>query len=217
MDLGIRGKKAIINGGSAGMGKGSAIALAREGVDLVISSRGKDRLENTCEEIRKETGVKVIGVATDHSTDEGREKIINACPDPDILVGTCTPPMTTPDYEKISPDDWRQTLEVSLLSPISFMKELVFPVSIAFFIIRILSAVGFLNPSCKSLSFVKSESESHSQPKIPTSRDLNAFWKDSSKDLPIAIDSPTDFIAVLNVLDEPLNFSKANLGTFVTT
>ena len=46
MDLGIRGKKAIINGGSAGMGKGSAIALAREGVDLVISSRGKDRLEN---------------------------------------------------------------------------------------------------------------------------------------------------------------------------
>ena len=88
MDLGIRGKKAIINGGSAGMGKGSAIALAREGVDLVISSRGKDRLENTCEEIRKETGVKVIGVATDHSTDEGREKIINACPDPDILIRT---------------------------------------------------------------------------------------------------------------------------------
>ena len=125
MDLGIRGKKAIINGGSAGMGKGSAIALAREGVDLVISSRGKDRLENTCEEIRKETGVKVIGVATDHSTDEGREKIINACPDPDILVGTCTPPMTTPDYEKISPDDWRKTLEVSLLSPVSFMKELI--------------------------------------------------------------------------------------------
>ena len=49
MDLGIRGKKAIINGGSAGMGKGSAIALAREGVDLVVSSRGEERLEKTCE------------------------------------------------------------------------------------------------------------------------------------------------------------------------
>ena len=74
MDLGIKGKKAIINGGSAGMGKGSAIALAREGVDLVISSRGEERLENTCEEIRKETGVNVVAVATDHSTDEGRRK-----------------------------------------------------------------------------------------------------------------------------------------------
>ena len=125
MDLGIKGKKAIINGGSAGMGKGSAIALAREGVDLVISSRGKERLENTCEEIRRETGVNVVAVATDHSTDEGREKIIKACPNPDILVGTCTPPMHTPDYESISPDDWRQTLEVSLLSPVSFMKELI--------------------------------------------------------------------------------------------
>ena len=110
MDLGIKGKKAIINGGSAGMGKGSAIALAREGVDLVISSRGEERLENTCEEIRKETGVNVVAVATDHSTDEGREKIIKACPDPDILVGTSSPPMHTPDYESISPDDWRETL-----------------------------------------------------------------------------------------------------------
>ena len=125
MDLGIRGKKAIINGGSAGMGKGSALALAREGVDLFISSRGEERLQATCEEIKKETGVKVIAIATDHSTDEGRKKIISACPNPDILVGTCTPPMQTPNYESISQDDWRKTLEVSLLSPVAFMKELI--------------------------------------------------------------------------------------------
>ena len=43
MDLGIKGKKAIINGGSAGMGKGSALALAKEGVDLFISARGELR------------------------------------------------------------------------------------------------------------------------------------------------------------------------------
>ena len=125
MDLGIRGKKAVINGGSAGMGKGSAIALAREGVNLIISSRGKERLENTCEEIKKETGVKVTPIVADHSTDEGRKKIITACPDPDIFVGTCTPPKPTPDYESISPDDWRQALEVSLLSPVAFMKEFI--------------------------------------------------------------------------------------------
>ncbi|MDA9623491.1 SDR family NAD(P)-dependent oxidoreductase [Rhodobiaceae bacterium] len=125
MDLGISGKTAIVNGGSAGMGKGSALALAREGVNLFISSRGEERLKDTCEEIRKETGVKVTAIATDHSTDEGREKIISSCPSPDILVGTCTPPMHTPNFETVSPDDWRKTLEVSLLSPVAFMKELI--------------------------------------------------------------------------------------------
>ena len=53
MDLGIKGKKAIINGGSAGMGKGSALALAKEGVGLFISARGEKRLLETCEEIEK--------------------------------------------------------------------------------------------------------------------------------------------------------------------
>ena len=91
MDLGIKGRKAIINGGSAGMGKGSAFALAKEGVDLFISARGEDRLLKTCEEIKKATNVKVEPIVADHSTDEGREKIISACPNPDILVGTCTP------------------------------------------------------------------------------------------------------------------------------
>ena len=55
MDLGIKGKKAIINGGSAGMGKGSALALAKEGVDLFISARREKRLLETCEEIEQNT------------------------------------------------------------------------------------------------------------------------------------------------------------------
>ena len=101
MDLGIKGKKAIINGGSAGMGKGSALALAKEGVDLYISARGEKRLEETCEEIVKTTGVSVKPIIADHSSDEGRERILAACPDPDILVGTCTPPPFTYSYEKV--------------------------------------------------------------------------------------------------------------------
>ena len=56
MDLGITGRKALVNGGSAGLGKGSAKALAAEGVDLYITARGKDRLEATAEEIRRDTG-----------------------------------------------------------------------------------------------------------------------------------------------------------------
>ena len=102
MDLGIKGKKAIINGGSAGMGKGSALALAKEGVDLFISARGEKRLLETCEEIEKKTGVIAKPIVADHSSDEGREKILSSCPDPDILVGTCTPPPFTYSYEEVS-------------------------------------------------------------------------------------------------------------------
>ena len=125
MDLGIKGRKAIINGGSAGMGKGSAFALAKEGVDLFISARGEDRLLQTCEEIKKATNVKVEPIVADHSTDEGREKIISTCPNPDILVGTCTPPPFTYSYEKVSTDEWKQTLDVALLSPVEFMKAII--------------------------------------------------------------------------------------------
>ena len=53
MDLGIRGRKALVNGGSAGLGKGSAKALAAEGVELYITARGEERLEATAEEIRR--------------------------------------------------------------------------------------------------------------------------------------------------------------------
>ncbi len=125
MDLGIKGRKAIVNGGSAGMGKGSAFALAREGVDLVISARGEERLIKTCEEIQKETNVNITPITADHSTDEGREKILAACPNPDILVGTCTPPPVTNSYKDVSTSEWRQTLDVSLLSPVEFMKATI--------------------------------------------------------------------------------------------
>ena len=53
MDLGIAGRKAIVNGGSGGLGKGSALALAREGVELYICSRGEERLQATAAEIRQ--------------------------------------------------------------------------------------------------------------------------------------------------------------------
>lgn len=125
MDLRIRGRKAIVNGGSAGMGRSAALSLAREGVDLVISSRGEERLLATCRAIAEETGVEVIPVCTDHSTSEGRAMILQACPEPDILVGTCSPPPMTPDYRAITDQQWREAIEISLLSPIAFMREVI--------------------------------------------------------------------------------------------
>lgn len=109
MDLGIRGRKAIVNGGSAGMGLGSVLALAREGVELFVSARGEERLVRACEEIAKETGAKILA----------------ACPDLDILVGTCAPPPVTGDYRSITRADWQSTLDISLLSPVQFMQATI--------------------------------------------------------------------------------------------
>lgn len=125
MDLGIRGRKAIVNGGSAGMGRGSALALAREGCELYVSARGKARLERTCTAIVKETGAVVTPICADHSTDEGRGKILAACPEPDILVGTCSPPPFTGDYRTVTRQDWEEHLAVTLLSPVHFMQAVV--------------------------------------------------------------------------------------------
>ena len=69
MDLGIKGRKAIVCASSQGLGKGCAVALAREGVELVINSRSAGPLEATAEEIRRATGVAVTAVAADITTE----------------------------------------------------------------------------------------------------------------------------------------------------
>ena len=86
MDLGIAKRVALVNGGSAGMGKGSALALSEEGAEVFISARGEERLLRACEQISRKTGNQVTPIVADHSTDEGRDVILNACPEPDILV-----------------------------------------------------------------------------------------------------------------------------------
>ena len=125
MDIGIRGRKALINGGSAGMGRSAALALAREGADIFVTARTEDRLVAACEEIARETGASVTPVCADHSSDEGRQRILAACPDPDILVGTCAPPPMTPDYRAVTDEQWRSAIDISLLSPIRFMREVL--------------------------------------------------------------------------------------------
>jgi 3-oxoacyl-[acyl-carrier protein] reductase len=125
MDLGIRGRRAIVNGGSAGMGKAAALALAHEGVDLVLSARGESRLRAAAEEIGAATGVNVTTVVADHSRPEGFERILSACPAPDILVATCSPPPMTEDYRSIDTAQWQASLDTGLLGPVHFMKAVL--------------------------------------------------------------------------------------------
>jgi len=86
MDLGIRGRKAIICASSRGLGRGCAEALAEEGVDLVLNGRDKAILAKAAEEIRQAWGVKVTEIEGDVSLPEVQERLLLACPDPDILV-----------------------------------------------------------------------------------------------------------------------------------
>src|SRR6187402_2198267 len=125
MDLGIKGRKAIVNGGSAGMGRSAALWLAREGVEVFVSARGEQRLVSACREIADETGASVVPICADHSSAEGRDAILAACPEPDILVGTCAPPPMTPDYRAITEDQWHEAIRISLLGPVEFMKAVV--------------------------------------------------------------------------------------------
>jgi NAD(P)-dependent dehydrogenase (short-subunit alcohol dehydrogenase family) len=76
MDLGLKGKRAIVTGGSQGIGKAVARELAREGVDVAIVSRTRDRLEATAKEIAAETKGRVIALPTDVTSREQVDSMI---------------------------------------------------------------------------------------------------------------------------------------------
>jgi len=124
MELGLKGKTALVCAASKGLGKGCAQALAKEGVNLVITARGKEALEATAEEIRKGTGVKVIAIAGDITTPEGRAAALAACPNPDILVNNAGGPPPG-DFRSWSREDWIRALDGNMLTPIELIKATV--------------------------------------------------------------------------------------------
>jgi 3-oxoacyl-[acyl-carrier protein] reductase len=124
MDMGIRGRKAIVCAASKGLGKGCAMALAQEGVDLVINARTESELEATAQEIRKKTGVKVTPVAVDVTTEAGRKQVLAACPEPDIVVNNAGGPPPG-DFRDWTRDDWIKAIDANMLTPIEFIKATV--------------------------------------------------------------------------------------------
>jgi 3-oxoacyl-[acyl-carrier protein] reductase len=125
MDLGIKGRTAIVCAASKGLGKGVALALAQEGVNVVITARTKAEIEATAEEIRKATGVKVTAIAGDITTDEGRQQVLAACPNPDILVNNAGGPPPG-DFKDFTLDDWRKAVEWNMITPIALIKATVY-------------------------------------------------------------------------------------------
>ncbi len=124
MDLGIRGKTALVCAASKGLGKGCATSLAREGVNLVITARGKEALEATAAELEKKYGVRVVAIAGDITTAEGRAAALKACPSPDILVNNAGGPPRG-DFRNWSREDWVKALDANMLTPIELIKATI--------------------------------------------------------------------------------------------
>ncbi len=86
MNLGIRGRTALVCASSQGLGKACALELARAGCIVVVNGRDPVALEQTAEEIRHETNANIIAVAGDVATREGQHALLAAVPHVDILV-----------------------------------------------------------------------------------------------------------------------------------
>ncbi len=124
MDLGIAGKRALVAAASKGLGKGCALALAREGVKLTILARNVGPLEATAAEIRQASGAEVVTVVADVTTPEGRAAALAACPEPDILVNNAGGPPAG-DFREWSEKEWQAAVNANMITPIMLIRSVI--------------------------------------------------------------------------------------------
>ncbi len=125
MDLGLKGKTALMCASSKGLGKACAMALAAEGVAVTISGRDATTLAAAARDIRSHApAARVEAVAGDLGTAAGRAAILAACPAPDILVTNNggPPPGNFRDWSR---DDWIAALDMNMLGPIEMMRATI--------------------------------------------------------------------------------------------
>jgi 3-oxoacyl-[acyl-carrier protein] reductase len=124
MDLGIKGRKAIVCASSKGLGKACAMSLARAGCEVVINGRDAKVLEATAAEIRAATGATIIAVPGDVGQSEARKALLTACPAPDILVNNNGGPPPKP-FKAISREDILAGIEANMITPIALIQAVV--------------------------------------------------------------------------------------------
>jgi 3-oxoacyl-[acyl-carrier protein] reductase len=124
MDLGIKGRKAIICASSQGLGLACATALAREGCAIWINGRDESRLEKAVAEIEDATGTHATPVLADINTEPGRAKLVAACPQADILVNNNAGP-TPGELADWDHSAWLAAVEANMLAPILLIRALL--------------------------------------------------------------------------------------------
>ncbi|HYJ14425.1 MAG TPA: SDR family oxidoreductase, partial [Candidatus Limnocylindria bacterium] len=127
MDLGLKGKVVLIAGASQGMGKAAAAGFAREGAKVAICARGQTALNETAEQIRKQTGGEVLAIVADMSKPEDIKKFVDDAAKHfgrvDVVVNNAGgPPPGTKlprfGFLGLTDDDWREMFEFNLLSAV---------------------------------------------------------------------------------------------------
>ena len=125
MDMGIKGKWALVCAASKGLGKGCAGALVREGVNVVITARGAEALAATAADLRAlNAAVEVRTVVGDIASAEGRAAALDAAPQIDILVNNAGGPPPG-DFREWDREAWIKALDANMLAPIELMKATV--------------------------------------------------------------------------------------------
>ena len=129
MDLGIKGKWALVCGASKGLGLGCAQALSGEGANVVIVARGVSELERAAESLRAAApGVQVIPVVADITTPEGRAAALSAPGGPDgafdiVVTNAGGPPPG--DFRGWDREIWLKALDANMITPIELIKAVV--------------------------------------------------------------------------------------------
>ena len=123
MDLGLSGKKALVCASTKGLGKGCAISLVKESVDVTIVSRSNENIEKAISDIQKETGVVVSAIQADVTLLKDRKKIIETIV-PDILVNNAGGPPPG-DFRNFTIEDWQKAVNDNMITPIEFIKAYI--------------------------------------------------------------------------------------------
>jgi 3-oxoacyl-[acyl-carrier protein] reductase len=126
MELGLRGKWALVCGSSTGLGFACALSLAKEGVNLVMVARTAQTLQESANKIAAETGVSVLPVVADVSKPEDRLRAVSAAPQIDILINNAGGPKPA-DFRDLSREDWLSAIDTNMLAPLDLIKLTIDP------------------------------------------------------------------------------------------
>jgi NAD(P)-dependent dehydrogenase (short-subunit alcohol dehydrogenase family) len=124
MDLGLRGKRALVTGSTAGIGLATARALASEGAHVFVNGRTETRVADAVERLRELSGATVEGIAADLSSGDGCRALIDRLPDIDVLINNLGIFEPKP-FDEIPDEDWMRFFETNVLSGIRLARHYV--------------------------------------------------------------------------------------------
>ena len=124
MDLGISGRSAILLASSRGLGRACAESIAREGARVVVNGRTAADVDTAVAELQAAYDVEVIGVVGDSSTAEVQDALLEACPEPDIVLLNGEGPPPTP-FDRLGDGALDAAFQQAVVGPVRFLQRVV--------------------------------------------------------------------------------------------